>query len=153
MLYCNVQRVRVFSCSLLTSAGWLSIVVIVCCHFTATLQSAAPGEHRQHSKYLLYSSFVWVVDDAKCILVTRICVSVCPSPHSHTTARVPGFWGNGRGAPSCALLSGFAIGARVSLLWQHSANAKCQRVPVVALWLVLYYLRMISILMSFWGIR
>jgi len=26
---------------------------------------------------------------------------------------------------SCALLGGFAIGARV---WQHNANAKCQRV-------------------------
>jgi len=30
--------------------------------------------------------------------------------------------------PGCALLDGFAIGARVALLWQHSANAKCQRV-------------------------
>ena len=30
-------------------------------------------------------------------------------------------------APSCALLNGFAIGARVSLLRQH-LNAKCQRV-------------------------
>jgi len=25
-------------------------------------------------------------------------------------------------APSCALLGGFAIGARVALLWQHNAN-------------------------------
>jgi len=30
--------------------------------------------------------------------------------------------------PSCAVLGGFAIGARVALLWQHNANAKCQRV-------------------------
>ena len=29
---------------------------------------------------------------------------------------------------SCALLGGFAIGARVALLWQHNANAKCERV-------------------------
>jgi len=29
--------------------------------------------------------------------------------------------------PSCELLGGFAIGARASLLWYHSANAKCQR--------------------------
>jgi len=36
----------------------------------------------------------------------------------------------------CALLGGFAIGARVALLWQHSANAKCQRVLVLALCLV-----------------
>ena len=41
------------------------------------------------------------------------------------------------GAPSCALLAGFAIGARVALLWQHSANAKCQRVLVLPLYLVL----------------
>jgi len=27
------------------------------------------------------------IDDAKCVLVTRACVSVCPSPHSHTAAR------------------------------------------------------------------
>jgi len=30
--------------------------------------------------------------------------------------------------PSCALFGGFAIGARVALLRQHNANAKCQRV-------------------------
>jgi len=30
-------------------------------------------------------------------------------------------------------LGGFAIGARVALLWQHNANAKCRRVLVVAL--------------------
>jgi len=31
--------------------------------------------------------------------------------------------------PSCALLGGFAIGARVLLLWQHNANPnyKCER--------------------------
>jgi len=27
--------------------------------------------------------------------------------------------------PSCALLGGFATGARVALLWQHDANTKC----------------------------
>ena len=31
--------------------------------------------------------FAWVVDDAKCIVVTRVCVSVCPRPHAHTIAR------------------------------------------------------------------
>ena len=39
---------------------------------------------------------------------------------------------------SYALLGGFAIGARVALLWQHSANGKCQRVLVLALCLVIY---------------
>jgi len=37
---------------------------------------------------------------------------------------------------SYALLGGFAIGTRVALLWQHNANAKCQRVLVLALRLV-----------------
>jgi len=27
--------------------------------------------------------------------------------------------------PSYALLGGFAVGARVALLWQHNTNAKC----------------------------
>ena len=35
--------------------------------------------------------------------------------------------------PSCALLGGFAIGARVALLWQHNANAKCYRVRACTL--------------------
>jgi len=63
-------------------------------------------------------------------VVTRVCVCVCLSlslcvclsaaacPHYCTDPDVP--WGNGRGRPpSCALLGGFAIGARVALLWQH----------------------------------
>jgi len=69
----------------------------------------------------------WVVDDAKCILVTRICLSVClpvclclsaaARPQCCTGPDVT--CGNGRGAPSCALLDGFA--RRVLSLWQHSA--------------------------------
>jgi len=39
--------------------------------------------------------------------------------------------------PSCALLGGLAIGARVALLWQHKANAKCYML-VLALCLVCY---------------
>ena len=31
--------------------------------------------------------FASVIDDAKCIVVTRVCVSVCPRPYAHTTAR------------------------------------------------------------------
>ena len=31
--------------------------------------------------------FVWVVDDAKCIVVTRVCLSVCPRLYAHTTTR------------------------------------------------------------------
>jgi len=82
--------------------------------------------------------FAGVVDDAKCILVTRVCLSVCLSaaayPHYCTNPDVT--LGTGV-SPSCALLDGFEIGARVVLLWQHSANAKCQRVLVLALRLVI----------------
>ena len=62
--------------------------------------------------------FTWVVEHEKCIVVTRICVSV--------RGRMPtlcnlGVWS---GMPSsCAVLGGFAIGARVALLWQHYWNA------------------------------
>jgi len=47
-----------------------------------------------------------------------VCVYVCPSPHSHTTSRPGCNLGDDRGGVpcSCALLGGFAIGARVSLL-------------------------------------
>jgi len=31
--------------------------------------------------------FAWGTAEAKCILATAVCASVCPSPHSHTTAR------------------------------------------------------------------
>jgi len=67
------------------------------------------------------------VDGAKCILVTCVCVclSVCRSVFRRIPALLhgPGFnSGNGRGSPSCALLGGLAIDARVSLLWQHSAE-------------------------------
>ena len=33
-----------------------------------------------------YLLFAWGVAEAKCVLVTAACVSVCPSPHFHTTA-------------------------------------------------------------------
>jgi len=38
-----------------------------------------------------YLHFGWVVDDAKCTVVTRVCVCLsvclCPRPHAHTTAQ------------------------------------------------------------------
>ena len=69
----------------------------------------------------------------------RLCVSVsvCLRPHAITLLHGPGCnLGIVGDAPSCALLGGFASGARVALLWQHSAKAKCQRVLVLALYLV-----------------
>ena len=45
-------------------------------------------------------------------------MSVCPSPHSHTTTQIRMQLGGMVGVPSsCALLGGFAIGARVSLVF------------------------------------
>jgi len=48
-----------------------------------------------------YLHFAWVVDDAKCIAVTRVCVSVCLSaavrPHYCTDPDVT--WGRNRGCP------------------------------------------------------
>jgi len=53
-----------------------------------------------------------------------VCLCVCPSPHAHTTARPGCNLGNGRGCPLVVhyCVGRFAIGARVSLLWQHSAE-------------------------------
>ena len=52
-----------------------------------------------------------------------VCVSVCLSVHGRTPTLLHGP-GCNLGAwyrlpPSCALLGGFAIGARVALLWQR----------------------------------
>ena len=56
-----------------------------------------------------------------------VCLSVCVSVRGRrpTLLHGPGCnLGSGRGChPSCALLGGFAIGARVALLWQHYGNA------------------------------
>jgi len=77
---------------------------------------------------LMYQSFYPIItfrvsriDDAKCIVVTAVCVlsvwlCVCPSLHARTTTWMYNF-GEWYGVPpSCALLGGFAIGTAVSLL-------------------------------------
>ena len=62
--------------------------------------------------------------------------------------------GSDSGCPLIVQLGGFVIGARVSLLWQHSANAKCQWVLVGLLALCLVIL-LLGILKqtgaSFWA--
>ena len=69
------------------------------------------------------TNFVQFLSGTPCIVMTAVFVSVCVclSPHSYTTARtriqLSGMVGV---TPSCVLLGGFAIGARVSLLWQHT---------------------------------
>ena len=48
-----------------------------------------------------------------------VCLSLAAFPHYCTDPGVS--WGNGRRC-GCPLLGTFAIGARISLLWQHSAE-------------------------------
>jgi len=94
----------------------------------------------------------WGVAKAKCIVVTAVyvslCLSVCLSlaafPHYCTDPDVS--WGEWYGVhSSCALLDGFAMGARVSLLWQHSAEREMSAsvctlsVPGVNILSVLFY--------------
>jgi len=66
------------------------------------------------------------------------CVSVRGrTPHYCTDPDVT--WGVVGDAPSCTLLGGFAIGARVALLWQHNANANVSEyMLVLALCLVFF---------------
>ena len=53
-------------------------------------------------------------------LCVCVCLSLAACPHYCTDPDVT--WGIIGMPPSCALLGGFATGARVSLLWQHSAE-------------------------------
>jgi len=54
-------------------------------------QSNFRGGHVPRVPRGIYAYGRSLVDDAKCIVVTcvtvRLCVSVCPRPHAHTTAR------------------------------------------------------------------
>jgi len=55
---------------------------------TAYINKPSTMLFSSHNVTLLH--FMWVIDDAKCIVVTAVCVclSVCPPlPHSQTTAR------------------------------------------------------------------
>ena len=69
--------------------------------------------------------FALVVDDEKCIVFTRVCVCLSAAACLHYCMDPDVTWGVVGMPPSCALSGGFAIGARVALLWQHNANAKC----------------------------
>jgi len=80
-------------------------------------------EQKLISSYLMV--FAWVVDDAKCIVVTRVCVTV--RGRMPTLMHGPGcnFREWCEMPPSCALFGGFAIAALVALLWQDNTKAKC----------------------------
>jgi len=53
-----------------------------------------------------------------------VCVCLCVRGRTPTLLHGPGcnLGACYRLPPSCALLGGFAIGARVALLWQHNVN-------------------------------
>jgi len=58
--------------------------------------------------------------------LARLCVCVCLSVCVSVGGRMPTLLhgpGCNLGSCSCALLGGFAIGARVALVWQHYGNA------------------------------
>jgi len=55
--------------------------------YLQTNKDSTPLQSTGDSCIWLQLHFTRGVTEAKCILVTAICASVCPSPHSHTTAR------------------------------------------------------------------
>ena len=71
----------------------------------------------------LWLRFAWVVDDAKCIVVTRVCVCVCPRPHADVTLR------HGRGCPLVVHYWADLQSVHGLRCYDNIApNAKCQRV-------------------------
>jgi len=56
---------------------------------------------------------VYIVHTSLCV-----CLSITAFPHYRRDLGVT--WGVVSGASSCAPLGGFAIGAQVLLLWQHT---------------------------------
>jgi len=83
--------------------------------------------------------FAWGIAEAKCILATAVCVSVCLSlaefPHYRTDLDVT--WENGRGCPLVVHYWADLQSVHGFCCYDNIApNAKCQRVFVLALWLV-----------------
>jgi len=94
--------------------------------------------------------FAWVVDDAKCILVTRVCVCLSTAACPHYCMDLDVTWRNGRG---CRLVVHYWVDLQSvqGFRWYDNivqsvrgfhcndstvANAKCQRVLVLPLCLV-----------------
>jgi len=115
----GVHLLTFFHCPLLISyatqreallVGTLSLIILL----TAPLWN-----------FLLH--FAWGVAEAKCIWPRlSVCLSLATFPHYCTDPDVT--WGMVGVLCSCALLGGFAVSARVSLLWQQSRTrnvSKC----------------------------
>ena len=116
-----------------SSSGWISLMIsdkIRHSKWGSTLSSSIYCSESPDTSQPIWLHFAWVIDDAKCSVVTRVCVFV--RGRMPTLLHGPGcnlgewslikIWGVVGMPPSCALLGGFAIGARVPLLWQHNAN-------------------------------
>jgi len=101
----------IVNCSLATTTGWTAVLLVMLTyHCRWCCRNVLP-------RWILFSTvqvctlsvqqcllhFAWVVDDAECIVVTRVCVylSVCLTapvcPHYCTDPGVT--WGSGRGCP------------------------------------------------------
>jgi len=81
ILYRKTCIYDVFGCKYVSQARKLNK-----CTLYRSVES--PGTKLSKFGTLVVTFRVSRIDDAKCVLVTRVCVSVClPSPHSHTTAR------------------------------------------------------------------
>jgi len=92
------------------------------------------------SAFTLSLHFARVVDDAKCIVVTHVCVSVCLSAavRPHYCADPDVTWGHGRGCPLVVhyladLQSGHGLHCYGNItwtivthpaIWRHSANGR-----------------------------
>jgi len=83
----------------------------------------------------LYSTsllhFAWGIAEAKCILVTAVCVCLSLAAFTHYFTDPDVSWGMVGVPSSCALLGEFAIDAWVSLLWQHSAECKMSAIACI----------------------
>ena len=104
-----------------------------CVYSQGILRSSCPECYwlwRLHLRESYTTRNVYWSRASVCVRV-YVCVSVClydclsAAACQHYCTDPDVTWGMLGGAPSCALLSGFEICARVALLWQHSANAKC----------------------------
>jgi len=89
--------------------------------------------HISSSFFFSLLHFSCVIDDTKCIVVTRVCLCVSVRGRMPTLLHWPGCnLGDGTGWPLVGQICSRCI-AWVSLLWQHSTNAKFQRVLVLTL--------------------
>jgi len=96
--------------------------------------TTAPIRRTRNVSKCLYSLYAWLITfrvsrrprkmycgHARLCVCVSVCLSAAECLHYCTDPDVT--WGSGRDAPSCALLSEFAIGARDASLWQHYGNA------------------------------